>query len=201
METAIQIVILFFVIVIFAFIAGRFIAWLVLQYKTSRKAKTQSNYNDLGISTQKKIVYELQYAIKYLSKNKIGALITIEQQVSLDQFRTDGVAIDAKISASLLIALFNKKSPLHDGAVIILNDRIAFASTYFSVSESPMSDHQYGARHRAALGIAEVTDSITIVVSETTGEVLLARHSQFVKIPNLDKFVEILEQEMSWKNE
>ncbi|CAT04985.1 HYPOTHETICAL Uncharacterized protein MG105 [Mesomycoplasma conjunctivae] len=160
------------------------------------KNKVKASFNDLGITTQKKIIYELFYAARFLSKNKIGALITIQQSDLLDDFRTDGVTIDAKITASLLIAIFQKNSPLHDGAVVIVDDRILYASTYFSVSDSNLSD-RYGARHRAALGIAEQSDSVTIVISEQTGEIIIAHKGNFLKVTNLEMFGDILEKEIN----
>ncbi|MBG0730862.1 DNA integrity scanning protein DisA nucleotide-binding domain protein [Mycoplasma sp. 'Moose RK'] len=163
--------------------------------KAMHKNKVSRSFLDLGISTQKKIIYELYFAVKHLSKNKIGAIITLQRSVLLDSLRTDGVKIDSMINSSLLIAIFQKNSPLHDGAVIIVDDRISYASTYFSVSESTLED-RYGARHRAALGISEVSDSITIVVSEQSGEVVIVRDANFFKVTNLDAFSEILGKEL-----
>ncbi|AJC49744.1 hypothetical protein DR095_00455 [Mycoplasma flocculare] len=164
--------------------------------KTLHKNKVSRSFLDLGISTQRKIVYELFFAVKHLSKNKIGAIITLQRNTLLDSLRTDGVKIDSMINSSLLIAIFHKNSPLHDGAVIIVDDRISYASTYFSVSETTLED-RYGARHRAALGISEVSDAITIVVSEQSGDVIIARDANFFKITNIDSFAEILTKELN----
>nr|7DG0_A Chain A, DAC domain-containing protein [Mesomycoplasma ovipneumoniae 14811]7DG0_B Chain B, DAC domain-containing protein [Mesomycoplasma ovipneumoniae 14811] len=160
------------------------------------KNKVNRSFVDLGISTQRKIVYELYFAVKYLSKNKVGAIITLQRNILLDSLRTDGVKIDSLINSSLLIAIFQKSSPLHDGAVIIVDDRILYASTYFSVSESTLED-RYGARHRAALGISEVSDSITVVVSEQSGEVVIVRDANFFKVTNLETFTEVLTKELN----
>ncbi|MDW2907258.1 diadenylate cyclase [Mesomycoplasma ovipneumoniae] len=164
--------------------------------KTLHKNKVSRSFVDLGISTQRKIVYELYFAVKYLSKNKVGAIITLQRNILLDSLRTDGVKIDSLINSSLLIAIFQKSSPLHDGAVIIVDDRILYASTYFSVSESTLED-RYGARHRAALGISEVSDSITVVVSEQSGEVVIVRDANFFKVTNLETFTEVLTKELN----
>ncbi|WP_341493709.1 DNA integrity scanning protein DisA nucleotide-binding domain protein [Mesomycoplasma ovipneumoniae] len=164
--------------------------------KTLHKNKVNRSFVDLGISTQRKIVYELFFAVKYLSKNKVGAIITLQRNILLDSLRTDGVKIDSLINSSLLIAIFQKSSPLHDGAVIIVDDRILYASTYFSVSESTLED-RYGARHRAALGISEVSDSITVVVSEQSGEVVIVRDANFFKVTNLETFTEVLTKELN----
>lgn len=174
-----------------------FVVFFIFNHiKTLHKNKVSRSFLDLGISTQRKIVYELFFAVKHLSKNKIGAIITIQRNTLLDNLSTDGVKIDSMINSSLLIAIFQKNSPLHDGAVIIVDDRISYASTYFSVSESTLED-RYGARHRAALGISEVSDSITIVVSEQSGEVVIVRDANFFKVTSLDSFVEILTKELN----
>ncbi|ADQ90694.1 Putative uncharacterized protein [Mesomycoplasma hyopneumoniae 168] len=174
-----------------------FVVFFIFNHiKTLHKNKVSRSFLDLGISTQRKIVYELFFAVKHLSKNKIGAIITIQRNTLLDNLSTDGVKIDSMINSSLLIAIFQKNSPLHDGAVIIVDDRISYASTYFSVSESTLDD-RYGARHRAALGISEVSDSITIVVSEQSGEVVIVRDANFFKVTSLDSFVEILTKELN----
>nr|WP_318033879.1 DNA integrity scanning protein DisA nucleotide-binding domain protein [Mycoplasmopsis bovis] len=103
-----------------------------------------------------------------MSKNKIGALITIENNDNIENLRTDGVIIDANISSSLLISIFNKYSPLHDGAVIIRDNKILYAATFYKITKKSINN-QYGARHRAAMGISELCDATTIVVSEETG--------------------------------
>ncbi|WP_341401252.1 DNA integrity scanning protein DisA nucleotide-binding domain protein [Mesomycoplasma ovipneumoniae] len=174
-----------------------FVVFFVYNHiKTLHKNKVSRSFVDLGISTQRKIVYELYFAVKYLSKNKVGAIITLQRNILLDSLRTDGVKIDSLINSSLLIAIFQKSSPLHDGAVIIVDDRILYASTYFSVSESTLED-RYGARHRAALGISEVSDSITVVVSEQSGEVVIVRDANFFKVTNLETFTEVLTKELN----
>lgn len=191
-----QVPIVIIATIILAFCAAFAIFFIYNHIKAMHKNKVSRSFLDLGISTQKKIIYELYFAVKYLSKNKIGAIITLQRNVLLDSLRTDGVKIDSMINSSLLIAIFQKNSPLHDGAVIIVDDRISYASTYFSVSESTLED-RYGARHRAALGISEVSDSITIVVSEQSGEVVIVRDANFFKVTNLEAFSEILGKELN----
>lgn len=141
----------------------------------------KNNYRKLGQSTQKQIIEQISEAVIYLSKNKIGTLITIENHDNLDYLRTDGLEIEANISAALLIAIFNKKSPLHDGAVIIREDRIVYAATYFKITSKALKNN-YGARHRAALGISEQSDSLSVVVSEETGVIAFAKSSKMEKV-------------------
>ncbi len=116
-------------------------------------------------------------ASMYLSKKNIGALITLERQNSLDQYASKAIALDSEVSKELLINIFIPNTPLHDGAVIIRNNKISCAGAYFNLTSNQNKideDKTMGSRHRAALGISEVTDSITVCVSEETGEISLA---------------------------
>lgn len=144
-----------------------------------------SNYKKLGESSQVRLIYQINEAISELSKIKIGAIITIVKKDSLDRFRTDGVKIDANLSSSLILAIFNKNSPLHDGAIIIEDNRIKYAATYYKITAKSLSNN-LGARHRAALGISENTDSITIVISETNGSITFAIDGKFVVVKPQD---------------
>ncbi|MCT3603517.1 diadenylate cyclase CdaA [Lactobacillus acidophilus] len=127
-----------------------------------------------------KMVNELDKAIQYMSKRRIGALITIQQDTGLDDYIETGIKLDADISGELLINIFIPNTPLHDGAVIITNNRIAVAAAYLPLSDSSMIPKRLGTRHRAAVGISEVTDAITIVVSEETGGVTITRNGRFL---------------------
>jgi len=108
-------------------------------------------------------------AIEHLSDNKIGALIVIEKNVKLGEYERTGIKVDAIVTAQLLINIFQQNTPLHDGAVIIKNNRISAATCYLPLTDSLEISKELGTRHRAALGISEVSDAITIVVSEETG--------------------------------
>ena len=127
-----------------------------------------------------KMIGELDKAIQYMSKRRIGALITIQQNTGLEDYIETGIPIDADITGELLINIFIPNTPLHDGAVIIRNNRIAVAAAYLPLSDNSMIPKKLGTRHRAAVGISEVTDAITIVVSEETGGVTITRNSQFM---------------------
>lgn len=127
------------------------------------------------------LVDELVETASILSKEKIGALITLEQGHSLADFIKTGTPINSSVSSELLRSIFVTSTPLHDGAVIIQGGRIACASAYFPPTNQDM-DTQYGARHRAAVGISEITDSITIVVSEETGSISVAEHGKLREV-------------------
>lgn len=150
----------------------------------------KSKYDKLGKSTQVRLINQLREAVAFLSKNKVGALVTIENSDNIDNLRTDGVIINANISSSLLISIFNKESPLHDGAAVIRNNKIYYASTFYKITRKSM-DNKYGSRHRAAMGISEICDATTIVVSEETGTISIAKNGNIVPI-KLEEFQEQL---------
>ncbi|TQC51425.1 diadenylate cyclase [Mycoplasmopsis mucosicanis] len=155
------------------------------------KAKlVKKRFDKLGSSTQIRLINQLREAVEYFSHNKIGALITIENSDKLDGLRTDGIILNADISSSLLISIFNKESPLHDGAVIIRDNKIYYAATFYKISKKSIDNH-YGARHRAAMGISEVCDALTIIVSEETGELKFVKNGTFFKI-RVEQFQEQL---------
>ncbi len=112
---------------------------------------------------------EIVLAVTTLSTEKTGALIVIERNVGLRNFVDAGVQIDAAISYDLLVTIFNPATPLHDGAVVIQEERIAAASVFLPLTKNPEISRELGTRHRAAIGITEGTDAIAIVVSEETG--------------------------------
>ncbi len=112
---------------------------------------------------------EIVLAVTTLASEKIGALIVIERNIGLRNFIDAGVQLDARISYDLLVTIFNPATPLHDGAVIIQNERLAAASVFLPLTKNPEISRELGTRHRAAIGITEGSDAISIVVSEETG--------------------------------
>jgi len=112
---------------------------------------------------------EIVLAVTTLSSEKTGALIVIERNVGLRNFVDAGVQLDATIGYDLLVTIFNPSTPLHDGAVIIQNERLAAASVFLPLTKNPEISREMGTRHRAAIGITEGSDAISIVVSEETG--------------------------------
>lgn len=135
-------------------------------------------------------------AVMHLSSRKIGALITIEKHKLLDQYAEKAIVLNAEISKELLINIFSPLTPLHDGAVIIKGNKIRCAGAYYVLSTRETLDKTVGSRHRAALGIAEVTDSITIVVSEETGKISITYSSIIITITNRDKLLEYIDLAM-----
>jgi diadenylate cyclase len=112
---------------------------------------------------------EIVLALTTLASEKTGALIVIERNIGLRNFVDSGVQLDARISYDLLVSIFNPATPLHDGAVIIQNERLAAASVFLPLTKNPEVSRELGTRHRAAIGITEGSDAISLVVSEETG--------------------------------
>lgn len=146
------------------------------------KTSVFSRLTTLSGTEKQQLVDTLTEATLNLSTGHVGALITLEQGNSLSNFVGTGTKINALINNDLLQSIFNPSSPLHDGAVIIQGDRIACASAYFPPTTNELPS-RIGARHRAAIGISEITDSITIVISEKTGNISIAERGQLVQIP------------------
>ena len=113
-----------------------------------------------------------------MGKVRTGALIVIEDEILLNEYIRTGIDIDAILSSQLLINIFEKNTPLHDGAVIVRGDRVVSATCYLPLSDSLSLSKNLGTRHRAAVGVSEVSDSLTIVVSEETGKVSIASKGQ-----------------------
>ena len=128
----------------------------------------------LTMDEREKMVYEIMNAIEYLRKSRIGALIVIERDVSLNDYIQRSKGIYADISSELLISIFFPRNPLHDGGVIIQGNRITSAGAVFPISLNTKINKRLGTRHRAALGISEESDAIAIVVSEETGKISIA---------------------------
>ena len=132
---------------------------------------TLNDQKDKGERFSKRTMNEIVKATFEMAKYKTGALIVIEQNVALGEYERTGIPIDAVVSSQLLINIFEKNTPLHDGAVIIRNDRVVSATCYLPLTTNMEVNKELGTRHRAAIGISEVSDSLTIVVSEETGAV------------------------------
>jgi len=131
--------------------------------------------NSLFVNTlEDNIKIELIKSIDYLSSKRIGALISFEKNTPLDEFISSAYAIEAPLNAELLSTIFFPNTPLHDGAVIIRSNEIICAGAYFPPTERLDIPKQLGSRHRAAIGISEITDALTVVVSEQTGNISVA---------------------------
>lgn len=128
----------------------------------------------LTVDEREKLVYEISQAVEYLRKNRIGALIVFERDNSLNDYINRSKKLYADISSDLLISIFFPNNPLHDGGVIIQGDRITSAGAVFPTSDNVKISKRLGTRHRAALGITEEMDCISLVVSEETGRLSIA---------------------------
>lgn len=153
--------------------------------------KKQSKKDDfeMGSDITKLEIYD---AVQHLSTQKTGALITIEKHNTLDQYSERAVLLHSKVSKEILINIFTPLTPLHDGAVIIRGDEIVCAGAYYVLSENEKVESTMGSRHRAGLGISEVTDSLTIVVSEETGNISIAIEGILVRLNEKEKLMEYL---------
>ena len=128
-----------------------------------------------------KTVNELIKAVYEMAKVKTGALIVIEKNTPLQEYERTGITLDSLLSSQLLINIFEHNTPLHDGAVIMRGDRVVSATCYLPLSDNMFLSKDLGTRHRAAVGVSEVTDSLTIVVSEETGKVSAALDGKLMR--------------------
>ncbi|HPU63001.1 MAG TPA: diadenylate cyclase CdaA, partial [Mobilitalea sp.] len=126
-------------------------------------------------------INEIIRATFELARNKTGALIVIEEDISLQEFENTGITLDSAISSELLINIFERNTPLHDGAVIVRGNRIAAATCYLPLTDNKQLSKELGTRHRAGIGISEVSDCLTIIVSEQTGKVSIAREGKLIR--------------------
>lgn len=141
--------------------------------------KFGSNIEDERLSDRS--IEEIIRATLVMAKAKTGALIVIARDHDLSQYSETGIKIGGKITNQLLINIFEKNTPLHDGAVIIENDEIVSATCYLPLSDSVSISKELGTRHRAGMGISEVTDSIVIIVSEENGSISIARDGKLIR--------------------
>ncbi|VEF05881.1 diadenylate cyclase CdaA [Streptococcus equi] len=141
---------------------------------------TQVFLQKQSLSDEEMLVDALLKSVAYMGPRKIGALIAIEQTQTLQEYIATGIPLNADISSQLLINIFIPNTPLHDGAVIVANNKIAAACAYLPLSESMSISKEFGTRHRAAIGLSENSDAVTIIVSEETGAVSIARKGQFL---------------------
>ncbi len=138
------------------------------------KTQLLGRHKVLTVDERERLVYEIISAVDTMRKAKIGALIVIERDVSLIDYINKATNLYAEISSELLVSIFFPNNPLHDGGVIIQGDKISCAGAVFPTSNSLKINKRLGTRHRAALGITEETDAISIVVSEETGRISIA---------------------------
>jgi len=160
-------------------------AVIVLFQQEIRRALTNFGRNPLwGLAKQQAVEStfgEIVLAATTLAARKIGALIVIERLQGLRNYIENGIGLDAELSYDLLINIFTHDTPLHDGAVILQEDRIAAAACFLPLTPNPELSKEFGTRHRAALGITEETDAVAVVVSEETGIISVAFDGEMIR--------------------
>lgn len=134
----------------------------------------KKDVNKLSVRT----INEIVKAAVEMSKARTGALIVVEKMQSLADYERTGIEVDGLVSSQLLINIFEKNTPLHDGAVIIRENRVTSATCYLPLSDNMQLSKELGTRHRAGIGISEVTDSVTVIVSEETGKISVAHEGE-----------------------
>ena len=147
-----------------------------------------------GRMIDRKVLNEIAKAVFAMAEVKTGALIVIEQDVKLGDYERTGIAIDAEVTSQLLINIFEHNTPLHDGAVLIRDNRIVSATCYLPLSDNLDINKSLGTRHRAGIGVSEVSDSITVIVSEETGGVSLAYNGMLYRGLTRDNFPAKIEE-------
>lgn len=195
-------------VITYGVIAGVVIFAPELRAVLERLGRTTQLFTVNTVSTEEKQVQAFVKAVEYMSVRKIGALVVVEQTQTLQEYRSTGISLDADISSELLINLFIPNTPLHDGAVIVKEDKVAVASAYLPLSESAGISKEFGTRHRAAIGLSEVSDAFIFVVSEETGNISTAQNGVFrhdLKVSEFEHFlrevltVEKRSQSTFWK--
>ena len=161
----------------------KFVAKNFFGFKNNGKDEAKTN-----------VIKELTEAVKYCSRVKRGALIVLQKELDKSFYNDVGTVINADVSAELILTIFFPNTPLHDGAMVIHNDKILAAGVLLPLTEDPKLSWRYGTRHRAAIGASEISDSACIVVSEETGDISIAIDGILRKYEDISKFKEDLER-------
>lgn len=150
--------------------------------------RTTHIFSGPAMTSEEMVLESIVKAVKYMSPRKIGALVAIEGARTLQEYRSTGIELDATVSGELLINIFIPNTLLHDGAVIIKDNKVAVASAYFPLSESAGISKEFGTRHLAAIGLSEVSDAFVFVVSEETGGLSIAVNGNFRHDLTMEEF-------------
>ena len=156
---------------------------------------SRSSRSEEEITSQ--LISSIVESCKYMAKRRIGALITIEGETGIGEYAETGIMVDGKLTHQLLTNIFTPNTPLHDGAVIIKDGKINAAACYLPLSESPFISKELGTRHRAAMGISEVTDALTIVVSEETGAISCTKNGELHRDIDEERLQKMLSAHLS----
>lgn len=144
----------------------------------------------------KQVAEAIVKASSYMAKRRIGALMSIERKTGLNDYIETGIQLNGNLTSQLLINIFIPNTPLHDGAVIIRGNEVVAAACYLPLSESPFISKELGTRHRAAMGVSEVTDSMTVVVSEETGGITVTKNGEMFRDISEERLKEMLQHEL-----
>ncbi len=155
--------------------------------------KNKDDKREIDVTSSAQTKESIIDAVLYLSARKIGALITVEKNISLDQYAEKAIQLNSDVSKELLIQIFTPNTPLHDGAVIVRGNKIRCAGAYYVLAQQKIEDKTTGSRHRAGIGISEVSDALTIIVSEETGNISLAIEGVLMKANEREKIQEYLD--------
>ncbi|WP_436666840.1 diadenylate cyclase CdaA [Latilactobacillus sakei] len=196
-----------------SYIMDQFISWIVIALIVIFQPEIRRGLEHIGrgsllmrgnnpkLEKENNLIKALDKAIQYMSKRRIGALITIQMNTGLEDYIETGIDLDADVTGELLINIFIPNTPLHDGAVIIREGKIAVAAAYLPLSESNLIPKELGTRHRAAVGISEVTDALTIVVSEETGGVTLTKNNELMRDLTREDYLKYLNSHLITQEE
>ncbi|WP_117275269.1 diadenylate cyclase CdaA [Streptococcus intermedius] len=153
-----------------------------------RLGRATDLFSTAPISSEERMVRAFVKAVDYMSPRKIGALVAIQGSRTLQEYITTGIPLDADVSGELLINIFIPNTPLHDGAVIVRDNKIAVSCAYLPLTENTGISKEFGTRHRAAIGLSEVSDALTFVVSEETGGISITHNGVFKHDLTLKEF-------------
>lgn len=153
-----------------------------------RLGRATNLFSTAPISSEERMVQAFIKAVDYMSPRKIGALVAIQGSRTLQEYIATGIPLDADVSGELLINIFIPNTPLHDGAVIVRDNKIAVSCAYLPLTENTGISKEFGTRHRAAIGLSEVSDALTFVVSEETGGISITHNGVFKHNLTLEEF-------------
>ena len=157
-----------------------------------RLGRATDLFSATPMSSEEKLIQASVKAVEYMSPRKIGALVAIQGSRTLQEYISTGIPLDADVSGELLINIFIPNTPLHDGAVIIRDNKIAVSCAYLPLTENSRISIEFGTRHRAAIGLSEVSDAFTFIVSEETGGISITHNGVFKHDLSLQEFEEEL---------
>ena len=157
-----------------------------------RLGRATDLFSATPMSSEEKLIQASVKAVEYMSPRKIGALVAIQGSRTLQEYISTGIPLDADVSGELLINIFIPNTPLHDGEVIIRDNKIAVSCAYLPLTENSRISKEFGTRHRAAIGLSEVSDAFTFIVSEETGGISITHNGVFKHDLSLQEFEEEL---------